>query len=176
MTVLIEGISVIIRADSLSSTFPGGWKGFEAMAPNRTLCADNEIVRVGFMTPQDVEAFLTTLQKTGLIFLRNGKAVDIAVVDQTRGPTTQCDWLEYGHVDIGPNGESVAACRMAGSQNNQVVCPPDWKFEGSLSASHSFVQTEDTERKLKFLRHEDGVDVYRDLESGKEVYVGRPKQ
>ena len=176
MAVLIEGISVITRADSLLEKFPGGWKGFEAIVPNQTLCADNEIVRVGFMMPQDVEAFIKALQKAGLVFQKDGAAVDIAVVDQRRGLTTRCDWLEFGHVEIGPRGESVSSCRLAGSLNNQIVCPPDWKYEGSLSSSHGFIPTGDTEKRLKFLRHESGVDVYQDLESGKEVFVGRPKR
>jgi hypothetical protein len=30
------------------------------------------------------------------------------------------------------------------------------------------------ETSLKFLRHQDGLDVYLDLSTGKEVFVGRP--
>jgi hypothetical protein len=53
MAVLIEAISVVIRADTLLKKFPGGWGAFKLIVPNQTLCADNEIVRVGFMAPQD---------------------------------------------------------------------------------------------------------------------------
>ena len=55
MAVLIEAISVVVRADELLKKFPGGWDAFKSIVPNQTLCADNEIVRVGFMSPQDVE-------------------------------------------------------------------------------------------------------------------------
>jgi hypothetical protein len=58
MSVLIEAISVVMRADELLKKFPGGWDAFKGIVPNQTLCADNEIVRVGFMTPQDVESFI----------------------------------------------------------------------------------------------------------------------
>lgn len=85
MAIFIEAISVIIRADALLDKYPGGWCAFERMVPNRTLCADNELVRVGFMTPQDVESFIKSLERVGLEFLRSGKAIDIAVVDQITG-------------------------------------------------------------------------------------------
>ena len=66
MAVLIEAISVVVRADELLKKFPGGWDAFKAIVPNQTLCADNEIVRVGFMVPQDVESFIKRLQRVGL--------------------------------------------------------------------------------------------------------------
>jgi hypothetical protein len=46
MSVLIEAISVVMRADELLKKFPGGWDAFKGIVPNQTLCADNEIVRV----------------------------------------------------------------------------------------------------------------------------------
>ena len=60
MPVLTEGTSVVIRADRLIEKFPGGWDEFKKGVPNKTLCADNELVRVGFMvalwkfTPCDI--------------------------------------------------------------------------------------------------------------------------
>jgi hypothetical protein len=73
MAVLVEGISVIIRVDSLLRFFPGGWEAFKEIVPNQTLCADNEIVRVGFMIPQDVKSFIDKLEGMVLSFLRTGK-------------------------------------------------------------------------------------------------------
>lgn len=173
MAVLIEAISVVIRADAIQNKFPGGWEGFNHIAPNQTLCADNEIVRVGFMSPQDVESFVNRLQNHGLEFLRAGEAIDIAVADQMRGLTSQCSWLEFGHVDIGAKGQRVAACRLIGSQVMEVVTPPGWEFEGSLSSTYGFVPSEHVEKEMKFLRHENGLDVYLNRLTGKEVYVGR---
>lgn len=59
MSVLIEAISIVIRADELLKKLPGGWDVFKGIVLNQTLCADNEIVRVGFMTPQDVLYYLS---------------------------------------------------------------------------------------------------------------------
>jgi hypothetical protein len=131
MSVLIEAISVVMRADELLKKFPGGWDAFKGIVPNQTLCADNEIVRVGFMTPQDVESFIKKLQLVGLEFLRDGEAIDIAVVDQTRGLTSKCAWLEFGHVNMDGSGPRIAACRIVGSRVNQVVTPPDCGETGS---------------------------------------------
>jgi len=51
MAVLIEGTSVVIRLEAIHRQFPGGWQAFKLAAPNKTLCADNELIRVGFMQP-----------------------------------------------------------------------------------------------------------------------------
>jgi hypothetical protein len=134
MAVLIEAISVVVRADELLKKFPGGWNAFKGIVPNQTLCADNEIVSVGFMVPQDVESFIKKLQRAGLEFLRGGEAIEVAVADQMRGLTSKCTWLEFGHVNIDGSGPRVAACWLVGSQVKQVVTPPDWKFEGSLNS------------------------------------------
>ena len=171
MAVLIEAISVVIRTDALLKKYPGGWNAFMKIVPNSTLCSDNELARVGFMTPQDVGAFVARLEQAGLVFLRSEKAVDLAIVDQLRGPTTPCDWLEFGHIEMGPG--KVAACRLAGSQSTEILTPDGWKYEGSLSASHGFVPTEGIRKDLTYLRTENGIDVYLDKASGKEVYVGR---
>jgi hypothetical protein len=173
MAVLIEAISVVVRADTILNKFPGGWDGFKNIVPNTTLCADNEIARVGFMTPQDVESFVKKLQSNGLEFLRDSEAVDIAVADQMRGLTSKCSWLEFGYVNMGGTGSRVAACRLAGSQVMEVVTPPGWEFEGSLSSTFGFVPSEHAEKGMKFLRHENGIDVYFNPLTGKEVYVGR---
>lgn len=52
MAVLIEANSVVIRADRLLSVI-GSWEAFKQQIPNRTLCADGELVRVGFMLSED---------------------------------------------------------------------------------------------------------------------------
>ena len=134
MAVLIEGISVVIRAERLLRLFPGGWDAFQAFVPTLNLCADNELVRVGFRSNKDVEPFVAQLQSVGLEHLRDGAAIDMAVVDQTRGIAVPCDWLEYGHAEIDDKGTRIAVCSLVGSKVEGIFTPPDWKFKGSLSA------------------------------------------
>jgi hypothetical protein len=56
MTVLVEAISVIIRRKAIDKNFPGGWDDFVKDVPNQTLCADDKLAQVGFMSPQDAKA------------------------------------------------------------------------------------------------------------------------
>lgn len=170
MAVLCEAISVVIRADALIEAY-GTFEAFKEGLPNRTLAADGELVRVGFMTPDDVRAFIATLQGRGLRHVVEGKAQDLAVVDQQRGPTAASDSLEFGHVAM--DGNRVAAARLAGSSLHQVLTPDGWVFEGSLSHTFGFVPTAATDKALQFLRSENGLDVYLNPLTGKEVYVGR---
>lgn len=185
MAVLIEAISVVVRRDAIKARYPGGWRGFLAIVPNTTLCFDDELARVGFMTPLDTEAFVWQLEDDGLTFIHNGQAVDIAVVDQLRGPTIPSYWLEFARTSpFGTTGRKVAACwlfegpRVAvgihlPAKAMSIATPDGWTYEKSLSANSQFVANEDMQDRLKFLRHEDGNDIYLDLATGKEAFVGR---
>ena len=174
MAVLVEAISVIVRADSIAEKFPGGWERFRGECPNNTLCADGELVRVGFMAPHDVKPFIDHLSTHGLTYLADGVAQDIVVADQQRGLAVPCDWAEFGRVDLhGKSGKQVTACRLTGSTVTELVTPDGWLYDGSISSQFMFVETGWVPEFMDFLRHENGLDVYRDLKTGKEVYVGR---
>jgi hypothetical protein len=54
-----------------------------------------------------------------------------------------------------------------------LATPDGCTYDNSLSANFKFVENEEMQEKLKFLRHENGTDVYLDRSTGKEVYVGR---
>ena len=139
--------------------------------PNNTLCSDNEVARVGFMTPQDCEAFVDLLESHGLTFLRDGQSQDIAVAVQDSGLTAPCDWLEVGQIEL---NQTVTAARLKGTTIQNVFCPANWTYEKSLSRQYPVAPVENDEKSLKFLRHEGKLDVYLDLSSGQEVFVGRP--
>lgn len=186
MAVLIEGISVIVRRDAVAERLSGGWRQFLAIVPNSTLCFDEDLARVGFMSPQDVEEFVRRLEKGGLTFVRDGQAADIAVVDQMRGSTMPTEWLEFARLSLGGTENKVAACwlfeglRIAAgirmpAKAMTLATPDGWTYKDSLSANFKFVENEERQEKLKFLRHENGTDVYLDRSTGKEAYVGRPK-
>lgn len=151
MAVLVEAISVIVRRDAINKRFTGGWRGFLNTVPNNTLCADDDLARVGFMSPPDVEEFVRHLERAGLVFTSNGKALDIAVVDQMRGPTVPAEWLEFAHLALSGNGGQVAACwlfegpRIAAgthmsAKGGSLATPEGWTYEDSLSANFKFVE------------------------------------
>ena len=173
MAVLVEGISVIIRRKTIEDRYPGGWDAYAANVPNKTLCADEEIARVGFMAPSDVDSYVKDLEGYGFQFLVSGQSKDIAVADQLRGLTAPCEWLEFGQVDLEGGSKRSSACRLKGSTSEVLITPEGWRFEGSLSQTFGFVPSEHTDRSLKFLRHENGIDVYLNEITGKEVFIGR---
>lgn len=174
MAVLVEGISVVIRREAINARYPGGWERFVADAPNRTLCADPHLARVGFMVPDDVKGFIETLGRNAIAHHTANSSGDAVVVDQMSGPTSRCDWVEVGSVGI--HGGKVAVARLSGDQTNTVATPDGWKYEGSLSEKFTFVPTKGVPQALKFLRRENGVDVYLDLQTGREVYQGRTSE
>ena len=176
MAVLIVAISVVVRADALLRAFRD-WESFKATVPNRTLCADGELARVGFMTPEDVGAYVRVLIGKGLAFVEDGRANDIVVLDQQRGPAGPCDWVEFGHVSLDNDpSKKVAACRLKGSTSMQIVRPEGWQYDGSLSSSFGFVPSGAEDKSLEFLGHENGLDVYLSKLTGKKVYIGRTSE
>jgi hypothetical protein len=174
MAVLIEAISVVVRMDAIRERYPGGWEAFRDAVPNRTLCCDDELARIGFMTPADAKSFVERLEASGLAYLTDGQAQDIVVVDQMCGPTMRCDWVGYGTIHLGRDGQSpVKVCRLKGSDVHVMFGPDGWAYEGSLSQTFGFAPTGAEGRSLRFLRHENGLDVYLNLLTGKEAFVGR---
>jgi hypothetical protein len=170
MAVLCEAISVVVQAERALAAF-GSFEAFKRIVPNETFVADNELMRVGFMVSDDVKAFIDRLERQGLTYVRDGQAIDIVVIDQMRGPMVICDWLEFGRIPL--SGGEVAAARIKGSTSTQLFTPDGWQLEGSLSQTFAFVPVGREERSLNFLRHEQGIDVYFNQLTGKEVYVGR---
>ncbi len=173
MAVLIEAISVIFRKERIEENFPGGWTGFLDEAPNRTLFSDCEIGCIGFMHPDDVHKYVFYLESFGLDFDIGGQTKDIAVADQIRGFTIPSPWLSFGELD--KDGNAVKASWLASGEPGFVFTRRGWQYEGSLSQKSGFVASEDVDDKVRFLRNENGLDVYLNLETGKEVYLGRPE-
>ncbi|HSL90376.1 MAG TPA: hypothetical protein VK870_13815 [Ignavibacteriaceae bacterium] len=174
MAILIEGISVVIRAKALSKKYPGGWEKFKENVPNQTLCADGELVRVGFMAPTDSEDYIHSLEAIGLVYLKKDVPQDIIVIDQQSGPTKNCSWIEFGKIELDNNPEKqISASWLKGSEIEEVVMPENWKYEDSLSAKYTFIRAEDINGRMIRFKKEDGIETYYDLKTGKTSYVGR---
>jgi hypothetical protein len=171
MAVLIEAISVVIRAQSIATKYRGGWDTFTQKLPNATACSDEELIRVGFMTPTDAQSYVGKLIKRGLVYQLKGAAVDFAIVDQTQGLVGECDWLVVGK--MGPPGREVATASLLVVTARGMAAPSDWECEGSLSQSSTTIPVDNTSEDLKFLRSEGGMDVFLNEHTGEEIYVGR---
>jgi hypothetical protein len=195
MAVLCEVISVVTRRDSIDAFYKGGWDAFQTDVPNATMCTDGELVRVGFMSPDAVGIYIKTLEANGLQFQSkeellepssSSRAVsDIVVIDQLQGPTTPCEWVGFGkHPFSKKGGEAplgeVSMCwlfegernREAGADTKRIkmslATPHGWDYE--KSSSLQFVDDAELESRYEFLRTENGLEVFRDIKTGKEVY------
>lgn len=182
MAVLVEAISVVVRMDAINRKVDGGRRHFDQLIPNATVCSDGELIRFGFMSPQPAKDFIGVLEAAGLTFRQNGQAVDIALVDQLKGKMLPCEWLEFGKLNWGGTGKTVSACwlfdgpRIAAGVHLRgghmsLATPAGWHYEDSLSAGNNFVPNNKIDARLTFIRAENGLDVFLDAASGKEVYV-----
>jgi tetratricopeptide (TPR) repeat protein len=68
----------------------------------------------------------------------------------------------------------VMACWPAGTKPQGIALPQGWNYEGSMSRQPGYAPEGTDGDRLKFLRRENDLDVYLDLVTGKEVFVGRP--
>jgi hypothetical protein len=172
MAVLIEILCVIIRRDAIERSFRGGWAAFaRSPTPNRVVCCDEDLVCFGFMALEDARAYISVLEAAGLTCIRDGQAADIVLVHQQAGLSWPAPWLEVGHLTI--QGRPVLAGWLAGKPPDCLAVPPGWRYEGSATERPCSAGEGDDGDCRKFLRHERGVDIYLDLLTGKEVYVGR---
>jgi hypothetical protein len=175
MPILIEGISVVILCHSIVEKMSGGVDYFYKNLPNKTLRSDGDLACLHFMTPHDTKAYVDFLNNSGLTYRdKNGAPIDIIVVDQNRGPMVSCDWLDFGHADWNNNpGQTVAVCRAKFTKNLGLVAPEGWSYENSLTANSRFVAADEIPSNLEFLRHEEGIDILIDRNTGKNFFVRR---
>src|ERR1700733_2864813 len=136
MAVLVEVTSVIVRRAAIEKCFAGGWDGFVNQVPNSTFCSDDDLARVGFMSATDVKAYAATLEDGGLIFCKDGEAVDFAVVDQLKGATVPAPWLEFGMIEKFATPETgeikISACWLVGQSPNKIALPAGWEYENFI--------------------------------------------
>jgi hypothetical protein len=55
----------------------------------------------------------------------------------------------------------------------QLATPARWKYEGSLSQTYGIIPEGTEKTGIRFLRHDNGVDVYFDSLAEKEIFIGR---
>ncbi|MAM70413.1 MAG: hypothetical protein CMP91_04615 [Gammaproteobacteria bacterium] len=143
MTVLVEGISVIIKLEAIERVIPDGWEGFRQYVPNFAWCKDDNIVRLAFLSPEEAKQFAEKLESLKLEHWGKEGAQDFVMVDQMHGIPTRCTWLEFGHVDLNHDPEKkVAACRLAGTKDDSIVTPENWKYENSLTKEYGLTPPE----------------------------------
>ena len=174
MAVLIEAISVVIRCDAMMTLYAGGQAAFMQDVPNASLRADGSLAAVSCMVPDDVRAYVDLLESRGLTYIADDRAVNIVVVDQTTGLRAVCDWVQIGQSDLDDvAGRTIVVCQLAGEPWSQIVMPQGWQYDTSLSARARYVPGQEVPAHLELLDVTDGVERYRDRNTGEILYRGR---
>jgi hypothetical protein len=192
MAVLIEALSVVIKDSSLSTKYIGGIEDFIIQIPNDTYCTDGQVHRIAFMNPLDVQHFVEHLEKRGLVFIIDGKYIDIVVVDMIKGPIRKCDWLGFarekffggqtGFKKVEEDFSIVWLLPQNGFygipiDNNgeyEIAVPSYWTPDKAIYGNN-FIPND--EIKLRFIEFggENGVTKFWDASAGNVVDVGRPR-
>ena len=134
MAVLCAGISVVMRAERILSAF-ANLPVFVALVSNDTLTTDFELFRLGFLTSLGATDFVGSLKAYALRLSGSDQAGDLVVTDQDYGPTTPCDWIEFGRFCFEGAG-SVAAARLVGGASPFLTGPGGSRFS-SIPAQSS---------------------------------------
>lgn len=125
MTILCFALTVVVPIRKLDEKYPGGFPAYydEAKYPGVHVCADDDLVGVYFRSPQEVAAWVESLQKHGLIFFKGDEidqhtvAVDLTVVDMLTGPTLVTPWL----LDSFDSGRRIVWAK--GAERTDAVIP-----------------------------------------------------
>ena len=125
MPVLAQNVSLILKASVVSARIP---KLREVLASEfpLTYCCDDELVRVGFGSVREADSLAIELTANRVVGCAERDS-DMALVIEGRGCCDDCDWIDYGLLDIGnPPTVRVEACRLVGSNSLELAAPPSW--------------------------------------------------
>ena len=134
MAVLVEGVCLLLRCDSVKRLYPGGVNALADECTAQAVCADEELMALTFEDSDAAEEYLAELEQYGFRHLHNDMAVDAVLADPHLGPVSPCGWAEYGQVAIDSDpAKRVAICSMPGAEVSDLCVPKGWRFKGSLS-------------------------------------------
>lgn len=155
MAVILEGFNLVVRNVTLDGRLPGGVGGVLRDAPNGMACTDGRVTRLGFMDGDDLERFRSRLEAQGVA---EAEVASISAAAPGEAP----EWLRVGRY-----AGAMAAWLPEADPEPLVV--PLRRRPGSLE----FLSREEVGQRFEFVRRDDGVDVFRNKETGELAYVGR---
>jgi hypothetical protein len=118
MAIAMECVNVVVSKAVIKAKYVGGLPQYKTDRPNQTFLEDDNLTRVGFMSWPDAMTWIACLEASCLQFKDdNDKALDIAVIDLIKGPTIECDWIEFDSGELGPR------CWLTGTQPGPLVKP-----------------------------------------------------
>lgn len=162
--ILLQCTSVVIKNSALERCLENGVEDFRAVAPNSQAYSDQYISQCSFMEHLDAVDFVKQLELRGIAVDPEGVEIVVVFCAEPQIPAN-CNWLQlhkYNDHVLGRHPED---------NSRKLIAPNGFSLEGK-SKFHHYTH-EEIEEKTEFVRREEYVDVYRDKETGQELYVGR---
>ena len=72
MSVLIEGICVVVQRATIEDKYRGGVAQYAEDCPNNMYCADEHLTAVGFQVLDDAYRWIRRLEIQDLVFIQKG--------------------------------------------------------------------------------------------------------
>jgi tetratricopeptide (TPR) repeat protein len=166
MAIVVEAFTVIVRNATLAARYPGGVDGLGRDCPNATFCSDDHLSRIAFMVREDADAFMAQMAAKGLTPSLKQAAADVVLVTSSGGASLPCTWLE-----LGTSGKTSIAW-LSGTPPGEIRGPAGWDPN---AAPLRFISPEEMKERFEFVRTQGNVDVYRDKQTGKELFTGRTR-
>lgn len=164
MAIVVTAYTVVVPVRTLEALWPGGEAAYRDAAPNGTYRSDGQLTGISLLSPQEVRGWCEeTLLSCGIRYLRDGHAVDVAVVDQTTGPLVPCSWLEF------ERKPAWSEASLVGTPATALAPPRGWAPD---EEPLQLTTNEEVAEHFEFEGVENHVAVFRDERSGEERCVG----
>jgi ADP-ribosyl-[dinitrogen reductase] hydrolase len=172
MSVLIEGLTLVVKKLELEIRYPGGPQAFgEALlelspSPRFVCIADADLVNVGFYDPEHLRPAAELLVAQGFTAVEDGTFVDFAYVDQHHGPALPCAWLQWRR-----HADGFTAAWLSGADPSEMAVYEGWTLDNSRAMRRSDIR-DDPGRTLP-LGSDESLEYALDLKTG-EVLAALP--
>jgi hypothetical protein len=99
MSVIIEGLALVVQRHALESRFPGGLRAFIHRAARadtlRFLCMDHDLVAISFTNRDAAGDAAVDLVRSGLCMPDPLADGDFVMVEELTGAVADCAWLQW---------------------------------------------------------------------------------
>ena len=165
MTLLLEGVSLVVANKVLEAQFPGGLRGFRATLDNGSFCTDGTVSRLSFFEPDDALCTLMAMPDYGLELSPNF-AADVAVFLYGGISWPPCLWLESSF----ETGE-MPVCWHVDEEKSDRIAVPGYFRRGATLARYGHLEEDAIMAKVTRAGEKNGVSLFRDAMS-KQTFAG----
>jgi hypothetical protein len=170
MSILLDGVCVVVPIVILEEKYSEGWRGFAADFSNGSFRRDEKVAAVSYFDRQDAACVVTQLTDVGLQFGERC-AEDICVFDAGGKFWLPCLWL-----DVAENPDGLVIADYVGQEPDSIAVPsyfdPD-DLGSSLGVLYRLTHRQ-LKRRLEAQRADGDGLVFRDRKNGNIVRAGLP--